>query len=123
MLQHSNTPSLHSSEGAPMQYDDLRGWINKVEEFGELRRLEGVDWNLEMGAITEVYARNEPYPAILFGKIKDYPAGRRILVGVHHMSLKRQLLTLNLPIDYDRMQFIQACRERLNHPHTIPPKV
>ena len=30
-----------------------------------------------MGAITEVYARNEPYPAILFDKIKDYPGGRR----------------------------------------------
>ena len=37
------------------------------------------------------------------------------------MSLKRQLLTLNLPLDYDRMQFIQTCRERLNHPHEIPP--
>ena len=106
-----------------MEYTDLRGWIQKVDELGELRRVDGADWNLEMGAITEVYARNEPYPAILFDKIKDYPEGRRVLVGVHHMSLKRQLLTLNLPIDYNRMQFIQACRERLNHPQTIPPKV
>jgi len=106
-----------------MHYNDLRGWIRKVEEIGELRRVDGADWDLEMGAITEVYARNEPYPAILFDKIKDYPEGRRVLVGVHHQSLKRQLLTLNLPLDYDRMQFIQACRERLNHPHTIPPVV
>ena len=106
-----------------MQYTDLRDWIQKVDELGELRRVDGADWNLEMGAITEVYARNEPYPAILFDKIKDYPEGRRVLVGVHHMSLKRQLLTLNLPTQYDRMQFIQACRERLNHPQMIPPKV
>src|SRR6266850_1856702 len=106
-----------------MQYTDLRDWIQKVDEMGELRRVEGVDWNLEMGAITEVYARNEPYPAILFDKIKDYPEGRRVLIGVHHMSLKRQLLTLNMPLDYDRMQFIQTCRERLNHPHNIPPEV
>ena len=102
-----------------MQYTDLRDWIQKVDELGELRRVDGADWNLEMGAITEVYARNEPYPAILFDKIKDYPEGRRVLIGVHHMSLKRQLLTLNMPLDYDRMQFIQTCRERLNHP-TIP---
>ena len=58
-----------------MQYTDLRDWIHKVDELGELRRDDGADWNLEMGAITEVYARNEPYPAILFDKIKDYPEG------------------------------------------------
>jgi hypothetical protein len=45
-----------------MQYTDLRDWIQKVDELGELRRVDGADWNLEMGAITEVYARNEPYP-------------------------------------------------------------
>ena len=39
------------------------------------------------------------------------------------MSLKRQLLTLNMPLDYDRMQFIQTCRQRLEHPRSIPPKV
>jgi 3-polyprenyl-4-hydroxybenzoate decarboxylase len=45
-----------------MQYTDLRDWIQKVDELGELRRVDGADWNLEMGAITEVYARNEPIP-------------------------------------------------------------
>jgi 3-polyprenyl-4-hydroxybenzoate decarboxylase len=54
-----------------MQYTDLRDWIQKVDALGELRRVEGIDWNLEMGAVTEVYARNEPYPSILFDKIKD----------------------------------------------------
>jgi len=54
-----------------MHYADLRDWIQKVDELGELRRVDGADWYLEMGAITEVYARNEPYPAILFDKVKD----------------------------------------------------
>jgi 3-polyprenyl-4-hydroxybenzoate decarboxylase len=91
-----------------MLYNDLREWIEKVDEFGELRRVEGVDWKYEMGAVTEVYARNPPYSAILFDNIKDYPAGHRVLVGVHHQSLKRQCLTTHLPLDYDRNQFIQA---------------
>ena len=98
-----------------MQYTDLRDWIQQVDELGELRRVDGADWNLEMGAITEVYARNEPYPAIFFDEIKDYPAGRRVLVGVHHQSLKRQCLTLHLPLDYGRNEFIQAWKERLNN--------
>ena len=58
-----------------MSYRDLRGWIDAVDEFGELKRINGADWNLEMGAITEVFARKEPHPAILFDEIKDYPAG------------------------------------------------
>ena len=80
-----------------MLYNDLRGWMQKVDEFGELRTVEGCDWKYEMGAVTEVYARNPPYSAILFDKIKDYPAGHRVLVGVHHQSLKRQCLTTHLP--------------------------
>ena len=99
-----------------MLYNDLRGWMQKVDEFGELRTVEGCDWKYEMGAVAEVYARNPPYSAILFDKIKDYPAGHRVLVGVHHQSLKRQCLTTHLPLDYDRNQFIQAWRQRLNNP-------
>ena len=106
-----------------MLYHDLRDWIKKVEEFGELRKIEGVDWNLEMGAITEIAARGQKSYAVLFDKIKDYPPGRRVLVGVHHQSLKRQCLTTHLPLDYDRIRFIQAWRERLNHPRLIPPRV
>ena len=106
-----------------MLYNDLRSWMSKVDEFGELKTVEGCDWKYEMGAVTEVYARNPPYSAILFDKIKDYPAGHRVLVGVHHQSLKRQCLTTHLPLDYDRYQFIQAWRKRLNNPTYIPPRV
>ncbi len=106
-----------------MLYNDLRGWMQKVDEFGELRTVEGCDWKYEMGAVAEVYARNPPYSAILFDKIKDYPAGHRVLVGVHHQSLKRQCLTTHLPVDYDRNRFIQAWRQRLNNPTYIPPRV
>jgi 4-hydroxy-3-polyprenylbenzoate decarboxylase len=106
-----------------MIYNDLRGWLDKVEELGELRRVNGVNWRYEMGAVTEVYARNPPNPAILFDEIKDYPAGHRVLVGVHHQSLRRQCLTTHLPWDYDRTQFIHAWRKRLNNPTYIAPRV
>ena len=104
-------------------YRDLREWIDRVKEFGELQTVEGADWNLEIGAITEVAARLESSPAVLFDRIKDYPAGRRILVGVHKPTLKRQCLTNHLPLDYDRNRFIQAWRERLNQPRLIPPRI
>jgi len=39
-----------------MHYRDLRGWIEGVESFGELRVVEGADWNHEIGAVAEVAA-------------------------------------------------------------------
>jgi len=35
-----------------MLYHDLRSWMKKVDEFGELKTVEGCDWQYEMGALT-----------------------------------------------------------------------
>jgi len=36
-----------------MSYDGLRDWLVQVDAMNELRTLEGVDWNLEMGAVID----------------------------------------------------------------------
>ena len=33
----------------PRSYDDVRQWIELVESMGELKRIDGADWNLEIG--------------------------------------------------------------------------
>lgn len=106
---------------SPASYRDLREWIQRVKESGELRCINGADWNLEIGALTEVAARGPLAPAILFDHIKDYPVGYRVLVGTIE-SLKRAALTTNLPTDIKRNDFIAAWRERLNNPRLIPPR-
>ena len=65
-----------------MSYRDLREWLDQVDQLGELRTIEGADWDLEIGAITEM-ARKEAKvpPCILFDSIKDYPKGQRLVVG------------------------------------------
>ncbi len=35
-----------------MSYRDVRGWIKEVQEMGELKTIEGADWNLEIGALS-----------------------------------------------------------------------
>ncbi len=96
-----------------MSYKDVREWIEKVQEMGELKIVEGADWNLEIGALSVLASKHkENSPALLFDKIKDYPAGYRILVGFFE-SLKRSALTTNLPLDISRDGFIKAWRERL----------
>ena len=64
-----------------MHYRDLREWLEGVRSFGELRIVEGAHWNQEIGAVAEVAAQLSPAPAILFDRIRDYPAGRRVLTG------------------------------------------
>ena len=98
-----------------MPYTDVRDWIAQVDAFGELARIEGCDWNLEMGALSEVAGRGHDAPALLFDNIKGYPPGYRVLVGMVE-SLKRAALTTNLPTDITRNEFIGAWRERLNNP-------
>src|SRR5438309_3549663 len=104
-----------------MSYKDVREWIKKVDEMGELKIVEGADWNLEIGALSVLASKHkENSRALLFDRIKDYPAGCRILVGFFE-SLKRSALTTNLPLDITREGFIQAWRERLARPAYIPP--
>ena len=73
-----------------MSYDGLRDWSGQVDAMGELRTLEGINWNLEMGAVVDVlYREHPPYqPALIFDKIKDHAPGFRLLFG-HFASPKR----------------------------------
>ncbi len=105
-----------------MSYHDLREWLNQVERFGELRTIEGADWDLEIGAITEM-ARKESKtaPCILFDAIKGYPKGYRLAVGLLN-SIKRVALTTRMPLDLPTMEFVRAWRQRIKEMKPIPPR-
>ena len=86
---------------------DLRSWLRAVEQMGEIRTVEGTDWNLELGAIAELNTRLKPTPALMFDNIKDYPAGYRILTA-STAGRRRLLLTLRMPTDLDDCAFAEA---------------
>jgi hypothetical protein len=48
-----------------MEYRDLREWIRAGGQ-GEVRTLTGGDWNLEIGAVTELVHHKEDGPAVNF---------------------------------------------------------
>ncbi len=79
------------------------------------------DLRAYLAALSEVAGRGSTSQAILFDRVKDYPPGFRVLVGMVE-SLKRAALTTNLPTDINRNEFIAAWKERLNNPTLIPPK-
>ena len=51
-----------------VQYRGLRGWLEQVERMGELERVDGAHWDVEMGAITHMLTEKSrgQAPAILF---------------------------------------------------------
>ncbi len=61
--------------------NDLRAFIEDLRAAGDLREISGADWNLEIGAITELLGEEEG-PAILFDDIKGHPAGYRVFSNV-----------------------------------------
>src|ERR1051326_4028643 len=60
---------------------DMRDWLEMVDALGELRVLEGVDWQENIGRIAEMLVHSDGAPAVLFDKIPGYPDGYRILTN------------------------------------------
>ena len=101
---------------------DLREWLNKVSEVGELKVIkEEVDWDEELSAITYMAAKEKGSPALLFERIKGYPEGTPVLSNILGSSLKRIALTLGLPVNLSTLAMIRRLKEiYLNR---IPPQV
>ncbi|HUZ74889.1 MAG TPA: UbiD family decarboxylase [Stellaceae bacterium] len=100
---------------------DLREWITRVEGIGELMRVSGVHWNLEMGAVAEMIYQAKPDnpPAILFENIPDYPSNYRVLSGMTN-SPRRLALTLGLPMPQHPLDVVRAYRDRMKRYQLIP---
>jgi 4-hydroxy-3-polyprenylbenzoate decarboxylase len=105
---------------------DLRVWLDQVERFGQLEKIEGADWDLELSTLTEIL--NEKYgerggtrPALLFDRIGDYPAGRRVAANLTS-SVGRLALTLGMDPRLDDVGFIQQWRKRVQDIRPIEPE-
>ncbi|MFC1869736.1 UbiD family decarboxylase [Chloroflexota bacterium] len=102
-----------------MKFDSLREFIDACEGFGELKRIDGADWNLEIGALSEMLAEKRG-PALLFDHIKDYPAGFRVFTNAF-TTLKRTALVHGLDPELSAIDMLKAYRERLRNFKPVPP--
>jgi 4-hydroxy-3-polyprenylbenzoate decarboxylase len=76
---------------------DLRDFIKKCEEEGELKRIKAeVDWNLELSHIAKLNEEKKG-PALLFEKVKDYQIP---LLTSALTSPKRLAIALGMPLHF-----------------------
>jgi UbiD family decarboxylase len=103
-------------------YHDLREWLVEVEKMGQLKKVSGAHWDLEMGALTQL--AHEKYgdktPALLFDDIPGYPKGYRALYG-HFSTVERIALTLGLPQGLGKVGLVRAYQEKMAHLKPMPP--
>src|SRR5579859_4708106 len=105
-----------------MEYRDLRDWIEKVRDLGELRDVRGATWEEDIGRVTEMLHHTDDSPAVLFDDIPGYPSGYRILANAN-ATRKRLALTLGLPLDIERRPLMERFLELTEGGRAIPPRV
>jgi 4-hydroxy-3-polyprenylbenzoate decarboxylase len=105
-----------------MPYSDLRDWIEQVDQLGELKRISGAHWDLEIGALTEITAREMACRwALLFDDIPGYPGGHRVLTNSLG-SVRRLSLSVGFPTDLSEMEFVDRWRKLDGHLQPLEPR-
>jgi len=88
---------------------DLRDWLAVVERAGQLKHVDGADWDLELGAIAHLNNRQGAPAALLFDRITGYAPGFRILTGASN-NPARLGVTLRLGPNLSTADLVLALR-------------
>lgn len=105
-----------------MEYTDLRDWIERAEELGELRRVDGASWETDIGEISEMLIHTLGAPTVLFDDIPGYPSGQRVLVN-GNATRSRLALTLGLPVDIERRPLMDEFLRLTESDRVVKPQV
>ncbi len=103
-------------------FDDIREFMKRVEELEGYKVIEGADWDLEIGAVTDYMLLTPDSPLVLFDKIKGYEAGYRVVSNMF-TTPKRTALALGLPLELQGLELVRAWRDRLREEVKLIPPV
>ncbi len=105
-----------------MGFRDLREFIERVSGLGELKQVDGADWNLEIGAITELLASSPGCPMVLFDNITGYKPGFRIVTNLLHTE-SRLAVAIGLSPDLRGIELARKWAGQLAKIAEGPPPV
>src|SRR5436305_6410357 len=95
--------------GKTPKYTDLRDWLEIVDSIGELKKVDGVDWNLEMGTLAEHLSRASKsggVTVLLFDNVPGYPKGFWTLFA-QNASFNRMTMNLVLPMELSNLDLVR----------------
>ena len=104
------TPSNH----------DLRAFLNEVDKIGELRRIENIPWDKDIGGLVEmILERSAHPPAMLFEKIPGARQDMEILCSQID-TLPRLAIAMGTDPKLGLTDFIQAWRRKIRNFEPVP---
>jgi len=103
-------------------YRDFRGFIDEAKKVSDWRLIEGADWNNEIGALIEATAELDVRPMLLFDKIKDYPAGFR-LISLAFANYKRTALAYGISPNKSKLEVVRLLARKMKSGKSIAPAV
>jgi UbiD family decarboxylase len=106
-----------------MAFRDLREFLDAAVKHlgeGEVKQIDGADWNGEIGCITELMAERNG-PILLFDNIVGYPKGFRV-VSNFVATAERTALALGLPTGAPKIDILRAWKDRTKLVKPIPPQ-
>src|ERR1700691_4390347 len=91
---------------------DLRAWIAKLRDAGELQDIAGAEREKEIGGIVDIYQRRVGNKEVLFDQIPGHPRGHRILANIL-TSIRRINITVGLPADAPAIDLVHYWRRTM----------
>ncbi|MBI4320507.1 MAG: UbiD family decarboxylase [Chloroflexi bacterium] len=105
-----------------MIFNDLREFLQRADELGLCKTVDGADWQLEVGAITELGLYVPDAPLLVFDNIKGYSAGYRVVSNFLNTP-KLVALAFGLPLDARGTDQVRAWRDTLRDEFKPMPPV
>ncbi len=105
-----------------MVFNDIREFITEAERLGEYKLVEGADWDLEIGFITEWQGYLPNSPLVLFDKIKGYPPGYRVVTNLF-TTPRRTAVALGFPGEPKGIELVKQIRDKLSKGFEMLPPV
>jgi len=105
-----------------MPFNDLREFIEAARAIGDVKDIHGAHWDLELGALTEIFAFRDNFPLLLFDQIPGHPASYRVASNLLNHP-RRSALAVGMPIDLSRTEMVRRWKELLKSVNPIAPRV
>lgn len=105
-----------------MPFNDLREFIEAARAIGDLKEIHGASWDLEIGALTEIFAERDGGPLLYFDRIPGYPPSYRVVSNLITHP-RRSALALGLSPDISRTELVARWKKILRELRPIPPRI
>ena len=123
LLESKDQNSSSDHRSSTCKAETCEAGLREAEALGELKKIDGPDWDVEIGAVTELgHHRGEQSHALLFDHIKGYPDGYRVLSNTFNTT-KRLAMTLHMDTNYTRLQFVKDIKKHITDLEYLKPDV